>query len=595
MMPARLPVVPSAAASRLSRLAAALAATVVLAAGCGDDPASPPPPGDGGVVVITPGSASVIVRATKSFTATVDGQAGAAVTWRLERATPTPTGVDLGALEPSGPAGVVYTAPERVESVFDYRIRLIAASVADTTARDTALITVPRIQVALTPGSLGSVLPGTLVPYAVRVENTTEPGLTLYVQGVPGGDDQVGTFTQTGPTTAVYQAPLGMDQTTTLDLLARSVDDTTRFGSAIVTVRRGYPLPVVDPARGEYAPAWSPAEQKLAYVRGGPPWELVIYDFTSFNEQTVAAFDWAGADYDGKLSWSRSGALIAFSQTQGGQRVIGVVGKQGGTPAVLAPDAATQYYEASFVPARSAGPESLVVAQQKGAVSALRVYPLGAAAGDPGRLLHTAAAGQTVRWPDAITRESVPGFKALYVTAAEGDGGWSDVLLLADDGGGAPAATITGGPGNRTYLRWAWQLAGPLWIVYIWDGNHTSYRVAPQPGESPIRLYSEFFPELGGDLSVTESVFQRFDAHVLSRRHPDGMARLWVVEFPPQEFLGVPRPEELELASMGIRGALAPAGWGRWLRGYEPAVGLRPGEVPRHGFAGTFAPRRRAR
>ena len=595
MMPARLPAVPSAAASRLLRLTAALAATVVLAAGCGDDPASPPPPGDDGEVVITPGSATVIVRATKSFTATVDGQAGAAVTWRLERVTPTPTGVDLGALAPSGPAGAVYTAPERVESVFDYRIRLIAASVADTTARDTALITVPRIQVALTPGSLGSVLPGTLVPYAVRVENTTEPGLTLYVQGVPGGDDQVGTFTQTGPTTAVYQAPLGMDQTTTLDLLARSVDDTTRFGSAIVTVRRGYPLPVADPARGEYAPAWSPAEQKLAYVRGGPPWELVIYDFVSFSEQTVTVFDWAGADYDGKLSWSRGGGLIAFSQMQGGQRAIGVVGKQGGPAAVFAPDPTTQYYEASFVPARSAGPESLVVAQQKGAVSALRAYPIGAASGDPGRLLHTAAAGQTVRWPDAITRELAPGFKALYVTAAEGDGEWSDVLLLADDGGGAPAATVTGGPGGRTYLRWAWQLAGPLWIVYIWDGNHTSYRVAPQPGESPIRLYSEFFPELGGDLSVTESVFQRFDAHVLSRRHPDGMARLWVVEFPPQEFLGVPRPEELELASMGIRGALAPAAWGRWLGGYEPTVGLRPGELPRHGFSGTFAPRRRAR
>ncbi len=600
-MRSRLPVVlPSLCASRMRVLALLLAATALFAAGCGDDPASPPPPSDGPDVVITPGSATVIVRATKAFTAQVQDLSDAAVTWRLARVTPTPVGVNLGAIASTGPASAVYTAPDRVESISDYKIRLIAVSVADTTVRDTALITVPRIQVSLIPGSLASVLPGTLVPYVVNVRNTTETGLKFFVQGVPGGDDNVGTMTRTGENSAVYQAPDGLYVTNTLDLLALSVDDTTRFGSAIVTVRRGYPMPVNKFALSQYAPAWSPAEQKLAYVQGGPPWEVAVYDFVTFREQTVAVFDWPGSEYDGKLSWSRDGALIAYSQaTPSGQRAIGVVNSSGGTPVTLAPDAAAQYHEAAFVPSRGAGAESLLVAQEAGGVTSLRAYPVAAAAGDPGRLVYAPVAGRTVRSPDAITRSSASGARVLYLTAEESDGGWSDVLLLVDDGGGAPPAVVTGGTGRRTQLRWGGQLGEPPaslpWIIYIWDGNHTTYRVSPQAAAAPIRLYSEFFPELGGDLSLAQSTQQRFDAHVLSRRHPDGMARLWVVEFPPKEFLGVPKPEELELASIGIRGALAPSSWGRWLGSYEPAVGLQPGEAQPRPSGGTFAPRRRAR
>jgi hypothetical protein len=594
-MPSHLPVtLPRLAAAPLRLLLAALAVTALLAAGCGDK-STEPPPTDGADVTITPNSATVIVRATKAFTAQVQNLTAAGVTWRLARTTPTPEGVDLGTLAATGPASAVYTAPDHVTSTFDYKIRLIAVSVADSTARDTALITVPRIMVALIPGSLGSVLPGTLVPYAVSVLNTTETGLKFFVQGVPGGDDNVGTLTRTGENTAVYQAPDGRYATTTLDLLALSTDDTTRFTSAIVTVRRGYPMPVKQPALSQYAPAWSPDGQRLAYVQG-PPWEVAVYDLGSFGEQTVAALDWPDDAYDGKLSWSRDGSTIAFSQAApSGQRTIGVVGVSGGAAATFAPSAGVQYYEATFIPSRSTGPESLVVAQEIGGVSSLRAYPAAAAVGDPGRLVYASAAGRTVRWPDAATQSPTADVKVLALVAEESDGGWSDVLLLVDDGAGAPPEVVTGGTGRRTQLRWGRQLGGPLWILYIWDGNHTTYRALPEAAAAPIRLYSEFFPELGGDLSLAQSVSQRFDAHVLARQHPDGMARLWVVEFPPKEFLGVSRAEELELASIGIRGALLPSSWGRWLGSYEPAVGVQPGDPPRRALSGTFAPRRRAR
>jgi len=417
------------------------------------------------------------------------------------------------------------------------------------------------------PGYLGSVLPGTLVPYVVSMQNAPDPGFQLYVQGVPGGDDNVGTWTQTGGQATVYQAPDVVASTTTYDLFARSVDDTARFGTSEVTVRWGFPLPVARPDLSQYSPEWSPDGLSLAFVQGGPPWELTVYDFQSSTESSPATLAWSGSAYDGRLSWSDDGARIAFSEEAGGRRAIGVVQAAGGGRSTFGPDPATSYYEGVFVPKADPGaPESLVVSQSSPGAGTVRAYPLSYAPGEAGRGF---AGVPAARWPDVTRISETSGRKVLHLAAE--DALLGEVVTFSD--GDGTRTTLSGG-GGHTHVRWAQQVSslGPLWVGFIAAGDQTAYRVPRSGFPAPVKLYSEFFPELGMDLTFG----QGNDENAISRLMPDGFARIWLVQFPPPEFTGVTRTETRELASIGIQGALAPAGWGRWLGAYQPRLGPRP-------------------
>lgn len=543
---------------------AAAVAIALLAAGCGDGSTGPPAPG-APAVTVSPQAATVIVRGTLQLAARVENLPGEEVVWSLARQYPTPDSADVGTLVATGPTTAVYTAPERVRSLQDYRLAITATSAVADTVSGTAEITVPRIMVAVTPGSVASVPPGTLVPFLVTVRNTTVPGYRLYVQGTEGGDPSFGTWTQTGDETTVFEAPASFPWTTTLDLLVTSADDSTRFSTSIVTVRRGYPLPVTRPEFGQYAPAWSPTEHALAYVQGGPPWEVAVYDFAADRELTLATFTWPGAPYMGKLSWSSDGSKLAFSEMQSGARAIGVVTRHGERLPGLA--GGGHLMEASFVPRIDpVAPESLVVARIEGSFFRdLGVWPLGVPDAE-GRRLYSADAGAEVRWPDAGRPGLAAGDSALYVAAVYGTGESGTLFWFVDDGSPFSPSWPAGGSGQLTHVRWAQAASGPAWLTYIWSGTRTAYRVHPRGAPGPMRLYSEFFPELGADLSTVPG----FDAHAVSRLMPSGQARIWVVEFPPPTFDGVPAAEDRELAAMGIRGALAPSAWGRWLGAFQP-------------------------
>ena len=172
------------------------------------------------------------------------------------------------------------------------------------------------------------------------------------------------------------------------------------------------------------------------------------------------------------------------------------------------------------------------------------------------------APGIEVRSPDAALTVDLFKVEEINVTAILRGGGLNQVMTMIQNEG-APVIVATGS-GNRTYPHWTQQGFFTPTVTFFWDATSTAHRIARQVGGGDPtnipRLYSEFFPQHSGDLS-------RFfpGQHALSRQGPDGKYHIWIVEFPPADFGGVSALEERELEQMGIRGALSPNSWRRWI------------------------------
>jgi len=537
-------------------------ATLLAVVGCSKNPEAPPPPtGGGSSISITPKNQVVLTKGTLDLSATFSGTSDTTVTWELLPEPGVNDTTDLGTIVSSGSRTAHYTAPVTVETPgFDLTVTVQAVGVADTTVRGSTTIVVPRVKVSLVPGSVTSVPPGTQVPFAVTVQNAIDTGFSLSVDGIQGGDQGVGTWVQTGATSTIYTAP-SRDTLFLYSLLAQSHSDPAIYGSALAIVRAGFAVPTTDPTRSEYAPEWNPIAAKVAFVRGGAPWDLVVYDFITQTEQVLTTFTWSGAAYDGRITWSQDGSRIAFTEESGGRHVIDVVmadGSPGG--GVVAPDANTNYDEACFLPVTAPAVESLYVAQHDAGGSSLRAYPANAAPADTGRLLRKAPAGSTIRWPDAV---QLPIITRPSVAFSEMNGGFSSVLSLNDNGNGVLSVAATGSI-TATQPRWALPSDGIPWITYVNSASRNVYR-ASRGGGASQRVYTDFFPESGSDLKADPPPsFHFVDAHVVARLEPDGHTRLWVIGFPPSNVTPVSPALEAELVRAGVWRALSPADWRRW-------------------------------
>jgi hypothetical protein len=167
-------------------------------------------------VSIAPNPASTIVAGTVTFAATVSGTAAGqstAVTWSVQEAAG-------GTVSSSGK----YTAPGTAGTY-----HVIATSVADTSKKDVATVTVtttPVIAVSISPGT-ASITTGGTARFTAIVTGTT-PGqstaVTWTVQETGGGTiDASGTYTAPG-------------SAGTYHVVATSVADTSKQQSAAVTV-----------------------------------------------------------------------------------------------------------------------------------------------------------------------------------------------------------------------------------------------------------------------------------------------------------------------------------------------------------------------
>ncbi len=89
----------------------------------------------------------------------------------------------------------------------------------------------PSISVTVSPIS-GTVLLGGTAPFSASVTNTTDTAVSWSVNNIPGGSAQVGTISADG----LYTAPADLPQGGTVHVTATSHADSTKSGTASVTV-----------------------------------------------------------------------------------------------------------------------------------------------------------------------------------------------------------------------------------------------------------------------------------------------------------------------------------------------------------------------
>lgn len=176
-------------------------------------------------VAITPTTASVQAgTGTQTFTATVTNSSNTAVTWSV--------GGVVGGNATVGmiSTGGVYTAPASVPA--PATVTVTATSVADTTKSASAQVTVTApVAVSVTPAT-ASVTVGMTQMFTAAVTGSANMAVNWSVNGVAGGNSTVGMISSSG----VYTAPMTVPTPATVTVTAVSSVDSTKSGSAQVTV-----------------------------------------------------------------------------------------------------------------------------------------------------------------------------------------------------------------------------------------------------------------------------------------------------------------------------------------------------------------------
>lgn len=108
---------------------------------------------------------------------------------------------------------------------------LMAASVACAGGSQPEITTPPAIRISVSPAAV-TIPAGTSQQFTATVSNTTNHAVTWQVNGVTGGDANVGTVSSVG----VYTAPLLTPAPPSVVVTAISQADTSKSGSATVTI-----------------------------------------------------------------------------------------------------------------------------------------------------------------------------------------------------------------------------------------------------------------------------------------------------------------------------------------------------------------------
>ena len=176
------------------------------------------------VVTLSPATATVAVGSSQQFTATVSGSTNTAVAWSVSGTGCT--GSSCGVVSSAG----VYTAPATVPSPAQVYVK--ATSTAYTNSYRVATVTiVPLITVSVSPSSAELVV-GTSQQFSATVTGTTNGQVTWSVSGKGCTGLACGGVTSTG----FYIAPTKVPNPAEVTVTATSVVDTSKSGSATVTV-----------------------------------------------------------------------------------------------------------------------------------------------------------------------------------------------------------------------------------------------------------------------------------------------------------------------------------------------------------------------
>ena len=175
-------------------------------------------------VTISPTAAQVVTGNTQQFTATVTGTSNTAVTWSLSGAGCS--GAACGTISSSG----FYTAPAVVPSPAQVSVK--ATSIADSTKSNTSVVTILHsIVVSVSPGN-AQVVTGKTQQFTATVGGTSNMSVTWSVSGSGCSGASCGTISASG----LFTAPGAVPSPAQVTVTATSVADSTKSGSATVTV-----------------------------------------------------------------------------------------------------------------------------------------------------------------------------------------------------------------------------------------------------------------------------------------------------------------------------------------------------------------------
>jgi serine protease len=174
-------------------------------------------------VAACPGTISVPVAATQTFTASLANTTNTAVNWEVGGVAGG--NATVGTISSSG----LYTAPNTVPS--PATVTVTAVSAADSSAQGSAQVTITPITVSVSP-TTASVQVNNVQTFTASVGNSTNTAVAWSVNGVAGGNSTVGTISAVG----VYSAPTSVPSPATVTVAAVSVVSATAFASAQVTV-----------------------------------------------------------------------------------------------------------------------------------------------------------------------------------------------------------------------------------------------------------------------------------------------------------------------------------------------------------------------
>jgi serine protease len=194
--------------------------------------ADPTKTGFAGVTITPPVAVSVLPGAvivlaatgTQQFTATVaNAGSNTTVTWQVNGVAGGNSTV--GTISSAG----LYSAPAAIPS--PATVTVTATAAADATRSGSAAVTVAYVAVAVMP-STATVMARAAQPFVASVMNTSNTAVTWYVDRIAGGNAAVGTISSSG----VYTAPATVPSPAIVTVSAVSMADSTRSGSAQVTV-----------------------------------------------------------------------------------------------------------------------------------------------------------------------------------------------------------------------------------------------------------------------------------------------------------------------------------------------------------------------
>ena len=176
------------------------------------------------VVTLSPSAVTLTTGSQQQFTAMVSGTTNTSITWSLSGSGCS--GMSCGLISPTG----LYTAPASVPVPAQVIVK--AASTASPTSYRTATVTiVAPVTVSVSPAT-AELVAGSDRQFLATVTGTTNHAVTWSISGQGCTGLSCGTITASG----FYGAPGVVPNPAQVKVTATSVADTSKSGSAVVTI-----------------------------------------------------------------------------------------------------------------------------------------------------------------------------------------------------------------------------------------------------------------------------------------------------------------------------------------------------------------------